>query len=176
MPLSAGCRHHLRRRIDNRAALKVRRMVSARQRLILRQVSELEAQYVGDQFHQVLSRPDQGAVVAHPSTLVDIEPKRNVLHRVRGSRVACLPSRLLILSQSRLGYSGSCWASISLSTASGATSFVTSLISGSVFASAPRRSAMVVTSPVSFVSSCSVSRLMCRSRSARLSAAAAMRF
>jgi hypothetical protein len=40
----------------------------------------------------------------------------------------------------------------------------------------PACSAMAVTSPTSFVSSRSVSRLTCRSRSARLSAAAVMRF
>ena len=34
---------------------------------------------MGDQLQQVVSRPDQGAVVAHPSTLADIERKRNVL-------------------------------------------------------------------------------------------------
>ena len=36
---------------------------------------------MGDQLQQVVSRPDQGAVVvvAHPSTLVDIERKRNIL-------------------------------------------------------------------------------------------------
>ena len=28
---------------------------------------------MGDQLQQVVSRPDQGAVVAHPSTLADIE-------------------------------------------------------------------------------------------------------
>jgi hypothetical protein len=34
---------------------------------------------MGDQLQQVVSRPDQGAVVAHPSTLADIERKRNVV-------------------------------------------------------------------------------------------------
>ena len=34
---------------------------------------------MGDQLQQVVSRPDQGAVVAHPSTLADIERKRNLL-------------------------------------------------------------------------------------------------
>jgi hypothetical protein len=32
---------------------------------------------MGDQLQQVVSRPDQGAVVAHPSTLADIEHIRN---------------------------------------------------------------------------------------------------
>ena len=32
---------------------------------------------MGDQLQQVVSRPDQGAVVAHPSTLADIERIRN---------------------------------------------------------------------------------------------------
>ena len=34
---------------------------------------------MGDQFQQVVSRPDQGAVVAHPSTLPDLEHIRNYL-------------------------------------------------------------------------------------------------
>jgi hypothetical protein len=32
---------------------------------------------MGDQLQQIVSRPDQGAVVAHPSTLADIERIRN---------------------------------------------------------------------------------------------------
>jgi hypothetical protein len=32
---------------------------------------------MGDQLQQVVSRPDQGAVVAHPSTLADVERKGN---------------------------------------------------------------------------------------------------
>jgi hypothetical protein len=39
---------------------------------------------MGDQLQQVVSRPDQGAVVMHPSTLADIEHIRNELSpRVR---------------------------------------------------------------------------------------------
>ena len=34
---------------------------------------------MGDQLQQVVSRPDQGTVVAHPSTLADIERIRNGL-------------------------------------------------------------------------------------------------
>ena len=40
-------------------------------------LAELGAQYMGDQLQQVVSCPDQGAVVAHPSTLADIERIRN---------------------------------------------------------------------------------------------------
>jgi hypothetical protein len=34
---------------------------------------------MGDQLQQVVSHPDQGAIVARPSTLADAERKRNVL-------------------------------------------------------------------------------------------------
>jgi hypothetical protein len=37
---------------------------------------------MGDQLQQVVSRLDQGAVVAHPSTLADIERIRNNVERV----------------------------------------------------------------------------------------------
>ena len=39
---------------------------------------KLEAQNMGDQLQQVVSRPDHGAVIVHPSTLADIERKRTV--------------------------------------------------------------------------------------------------
>ena len=42
---------------------------------------------MGDQLQQVVSRPDQGAVVTHPSTLADIERIRNdISPSVRQSR------------------------------------------------------------------------------------------
>src|SRR5512147_3026141 len=53
------------------------------QRLILRQVRELEAQRVGDQLQQIVSCPHQGAVVAHRSTLADVEPIRNIVWSAR---------------------------------------------------------------------------------------------
>ena len=43
---------------------------------------------MGDQLQQVVSRPDQGAVVAHPSTLAGIEHIRN------GLALGCGPFRL----------------------------------------------------------------------------------
>jgi hypothetical protein len=39
---------------------------------------------MADQLQQVVSRPDQGAVVAHPSTLADIEHNRNSFPGRRG--------------------------------------------------------------------------------------------
>ena len=54
-------------------------IVGHHQRLILRQIAELEAQYRGDQLQQVVSPTDQGTVIAHPSTLADTERIRNVL-------------------------------------------------------------------------------------------------
>ena len=46
-----------------------------------------EAQGMGDQLQQVVSRPDQGTVVTHPSTLADIERIRNdISPSVRQSR------------------------------------------------------------------------------------------
>jgi hypothetical protein len=44
---------------------------------------------MGDQLQQVVSRPDQGAVVAHPSTLTDIERIRNSLRAACDSRGYC---------------------------------------------------------------------------------------
>jgi hypothetical protein len=41
---------------------------------------------MGDQLQQVVSGPDQRAVIAHPSTLADIERNKNILSRVRHSR------------------------------------------------------------------------------------------
>jgi hypothetical protein len=55
---------------------------------------------MGDQLQQIVSRPDQGAVVAHPSTLADIERIRNNFQGVRSraglftitslARLACI--------------------------------------------------------------------------------------
>jgi hypothetical protein len=47
---------------------------------------------MGDQLQQVVSRPDQGAVVAHPSTLADIERKRNVFTEREAVGVAITPA------------------------------------------------------------------------------------
>jgi hypothetical protein len=43
---------------------------------------------MGDQLQQVVSCPDQGAVVAHPSTLADIEHIRNILPECETAAVA----------------------------------------------------------------------------------------
>src|SRR5690348_12402217 len=67
-------------------------------------------------------------------------------------------------------------ASILSMTFSRATSLESSANSGSDAAGTPIRSAIPVTSVMSLVTSCSASRLIWRSRSARLSAMAAMRF
>ena len=73
---------------------------------------------MGDQLQQVVSRPDHGAVVAHPSTLADIEPIRNG-RQCEAAGVACLPSSLLILSQKGTFVNNSLPFSFSLGSASG---------------------------------------------------------
>jgi hypothetical protein len=80
----------------------------------------------------------------------------------------------LHLGEPTLSECSSCAASISSNTMVGATSRLTSSSSSPL--SIPRRCAIVEIVCAIFVNSCSASRLICRSRSARLSAAAAMRF
>jgi hypothetical protein len=81
-------RHYLHRRIDKRGFEGAQDGVGHRQRLILRQIAELKAQGMGDQLQQIISRPDQGAVIAHPSTLADIEHNRNILPECETAAVA----------------------------------------------------------------------------------------